>query len=94
MAVLEASQNEWGDNISPIFSLSLSMVKSSNKYTAVQRMVEGDISIPDIDGRVTVRRRDDILHSYDPGCKIVTVNVYEQANSTAVECAHLETGFF
>ena len=70
-------RKKWGTDTLP----SSSVVKSSIKLIAMSKMVEGAVTIRETDGRVAARHTDDILHSYDAGCKLVTVNVYEQCIS-------------
>jgi len=80
-------------DMTPTIQQSSSTIESSVKFKAARKMVEHTLGLDSNNGRVTVHHRDDVLHSYGVGCKIVTVNVYESVNETAVESAYLETGF-
>jgi hypothetical protein len=93
-AVPQETGNKWTTNVPPSFYLSLSVLKTSVKFKAVNKMVESSLQFREQQGRVKVRHRNDILHGYETGCKIVSVNVYEHVDATAIECAHLDTGFF
>lgn len=92
--VPQQTGNDWMGDTEPRICLSSSVLKTSVKFNAVGKMAEPNLQLHEVHGRVRARHRNDILHSYEPGCRIVSVNVHEQVDSTAEECAHLETGFF
>lgn len=78
----------------PTMQQSASTIESSVKFKAARKMVEHTLGLKISNGRVTVYHRDDILHNYSTGCKIVTITIYESVDETAVESAYMETGFF
>ena len=92
VAVPARRQEEF--DVPPMIQQSSSSIESPVKFKAARKMVEHVLGLNSNNGRVPVHHRDDILHSYSVGCRIVTVNVYESVDETAVESAYLETGFF
>ena len=83
---------EFDSNVT--FYLNSSLVRSSINFIAAGKLVDDSLEIQERGRRVKVWHRDVILHSYEAGSRVVTVNIYEHVNSTAVECPYLEAGFF
>ncbi|KIW36440.1 hypothetical protein, variant [Exophiala oligosperma] len=93
-AVPPRKSNEFFSEQPPFYCLSTSLVRNSANFIATGKMQEVGISLREEGGRVIMTHRSDILHSYDPGCRMTTIHVNKDLETTTNESSSLETGFF
>ncbi|KIW35877.1 hypothetical protein, variant [Exophiala oligosperma] len=93
-AVPPRQANEFLAEQPPSYCLSTSLVRNSANFIAAGKMQEVEMSLRENGGRVTLTHRSDILHSYDAGCRLTTIHVNKDLETTTDESPSLETGFF
>jgi len=94
VAVPPREGKEWPSESPTSYYLSISVVRSSGNFIAIRKMLEGTITLQEREGRVITRHRNDILHSYNTGYRMITIYVHKHVEKTAIGSSSLETGFF